>query len=276
MNFFVMSLSMIALSNAFLFENSKVSREDLLMEFGQANYVEFSTSPDFVLTCWNVYKGGIQGMHDDLQQIIESSDFVLMQEFLLDSTQEIQMQAMDNHHWAVAKSFKDGGAWTGVATVSRWHAYESIPLRSPGTEPFSNTPKMSLVTKYKLATGDDLWLVNIHGLNFDLTHNAFKTQIDAVVKVLEAHDGPMIFAGDFNTWSDVRLQYLLNATKALHMERAPIENPIGIMYATLDHIFYRGFSSVKSSLLTDYESSDHTPLRLEFSLATDASRLVDR
>lgn len=277
MRIFIMAFLISSVSNAFWFDSQDPQfQQSLLLEFGQAPLLDTKTELTFTLTTWNIYKGGMQGLYPDLQQIIEESDFVLMQEFLLNDEQNEQIQQLSHIHWALAKSFKDGGEWTGVATASKWQPYESVPVRSPGTEPFTDTPKMSLITKYALQNGENLWLVNIHGLNFDLTHNAFKNQIKALTAMLAQHDGPMIFAGDFNTWSEVRYDYLMKATASLYLERAPIENPIGIMSATLDHIFYRGFQSVKPSLLSEVTSSDHNPMRLEFMLNPTAPLLAEQ
>jgi endonuclease/exonuclease/phosphatase (EEP) superfamily protein YafD len=254
-------------SNASLFNMELASpTQNLLLEFGHAPVLSTKSSPDFVLTSWNIYKGGMDGVYDDLEYMIEQSDFVLLQEFLLGSEQEEQIEKLTHLHWAVAKSFKDSGEWTGVATVSKWQPYESLPVRSPGAEPFSNTPKMSLITKYKLNSGEELWIVNTHALNFDITHQAFKDQIDSLKTILETHQGPMIFAGDFNTWSDVRREYLIQVTESLGLVRADIENPLGFLNATLDHLFYRGFSHVEAYFLTEVSTSDHNPLRLEFTL----------
>jgi len=271
---FVMAFFLSSVSNAAFWwdDQTPAPGQNLLLEFGQAPKMDSKTEQStFVLTSWNVYKGGKDGMHDDLELLIDQSDFVLMQEFLLDDQQNDQIQKMSHVHWALAKSFKDGGEWTGVAVASKWQPYESVPVRSPGTEPFADTPKMSLISKFTLPNGEDLWIVNTHALNFDITHTAFKEQIAALAEILKTHQGPMIWAGDFNTWSDVRVEYLLDAANSLGMEHAPIENPIGILSATLDHIFYRGFTDVKPSLLSDITTSDHNPLRLEFTIAAPAA-----
>jgi endonuclease/exonuclease/phosphatase (EEP) superfamily protein YafD len=165
----------------------------------------------------------------------------------------------------VAKSFRSGGEWTGVSTMSRWQPFESVPLRSPGSEPFTGTPKMSLISKYKIA-GTELWIVNLHGLNFDITHGDFKDQIDDVIRKISVHAGPMIFAGDFNTWSKSRMEHLFHRTSELGLTRAPLESPMGIFNATLDHIFFRGINIKSTQLRTDIQSSDHLPLEIQFEL----------
>ncbi len=238
--------------------------ENLLLEFGKAP-IGLNKSSQFTLTSWNIYKGGKTGLYQDLALLVEQSDFVVTQEFLLNAQQQDLISESPQNHWAVAKSFLSGGDWTGVATMSKWQPFESIPVRSPGAEPFAATPKMSLISKYKIA-GSELWIVNLHGLNFDITHQDFKEQINDIISRIRAHAGPMIFAGDFNTWSNSRMEHLLERTSALGLIRAPLENPMGIFNATLDHIFYRGVRVSKSAVLFGIESSDHLPLQIQFEL----------
>ncbi len=248
-----------------LFFAVSTQSQNLISEFGQAPGIDQKKESQFTLITWNIYKGGIDGLYDDLQLLAQKSDFLLTQEFLLNDSQKQLMANNSQSHWALAKSFMDGGEWTGVATMSRWQPTESVAIRSPGTEPFAGTPKMTLISKYNVA-GKELWLVNLHGLNFDITHSSFMEQIDDVVSKIKSHQGPMIFAGDFNTWSDSRLEHLIQKTKSLGLERAPLENPMGFFSATLDHIFYRDLKAVEFKLLSDFETSDHVPLQIRFEL----------
>lgn len=236
-----------------------------IMEFGIAPSIQQKTDRVFILTTWNIYKGGMDGLYQELASLAKESDFILTQEFLLNQEQEQLMASLSQTHWAFAKSFLNSGEWTGVATMSRWQPTELIAVRSPGTEPIAATPKMSLISKYSVAQ-KELWLINLHGLNFDITHQSFKEQIDDVIQKIKSHAGPMIFAGDFNTWSDSRRDYLLKKTKALGLERAEIESPAGFFSTTLDHIFYRDIKAIKFSVLTHIETSDHAPLQLHFEL----------
>jgi endonuclease/exonuclease/phosphatase (EEP) superfamily protein YafD len=239
--------------------------ENLLLEFGQAPSIDSKAHRQFTLTVWNIYKGGKNGLYSDLAELTQQSDFVLTQEFLLNDSQKQLMAQYPQTHWALAKSFMDDGEWTGVATMSKWQPFESIPVRSPGTEPLVATPKMSLISKYKIAN-TELWIVNLHGLNFNITHVDFEEQIDDIISRIRVHSGPMIFAGDFNTWSDSRREYLLQRTESLGLIRVDLENPMGFFGATLDHIFYRGVNPLKWSLLSNMTSSDHLPLQLQFEL----------
>jgi endonuclease/exonuclease/phosphatase (EEP) superfamily protein YafD len=239
--------------------------ENLLMEFGQAPAPTTSQQREFTLVTWNIYKGQKEGLYQDLQQIVKKSDFVLMQEFSLNNSQERLMQSLGGTHWALAKSFEGSDGWTGVATMSKWQPEASIPVRSPGSEPFVGTPKMTLISKYRIA-GKDFWIVNLHGLNFDITHVDFEEQIDDVVSRLANYHGALIFAGDFNTWSTSRHEYLLAKTNRLGLNRLDIENPMGLFSATLDHIFYRGVQVLEYRAMHEFQSSDHLPLKIRYAV----------
>jgi endonuclease/exonuclease/phosphatase (EEP) superfamily protein YafD len=239
--------------------------ENLLLEFGQAPKFAISSPHEFTLVTWNIYKGKKHGLYQDLQNIVQSSDFVLVQEFSLNASQEKLMQSQEGTHWALAKSFADSGGWTGVSTMSKWSPTASIPVRSPGAEPFVGTPKMTLISQYRLA-GTDLWIVNLHGLNFDITHFDFEEQIDDVVSRLTDYQGALIFAGDFNTWSASRMKYLLTKTKSLGLTRADIESPMGFFSTTLDHIFHRGVRVLEYRAMHEVQSSDHVPLKIRYAV----------
>lgn len=249
----------------FIFSFLIFAQQGLLQEFGQAPAADLKIQPVYTLRTWNIYKGGMNGLYEDLQKIVQSADFVLIQEFVLNSTQKKLMDTNQNTHWAFAQSFMNSGEWTGVSTMSQWQPYQSVAVRSPGTEPITGTPKMSLITKYKIQN-KELWLVNLHGLNFNIGHGAFKEQIDDIVQKISVHQGPMIFAGDFNTWAETRMEYLLNKTRKLGLVRVNIESPMGFFNKTLDHIFYRELQSVEYRSMSEYSSSDHVPLEIRFEL----------
>jgi endonuclease/exonuclease/phosphatase (EEP) superfamily protein YafD len=259
---FLLSLNSILLFDAV----ASTAPSPLLMEWGAAVSGTLEVQTPYRLMTWNIYKGGNSGLYEDYGRFVDEYDFVVTQEFLLNSSQEQMINKKQTHHWALAKSFQDGGAWTGVATVSKFQPQSSLPLKSPGNEPFSGTPKMSLISVYAIADGRSLMVVNVHGLNFDIGHNSFKKQITALVEQIKGHTGPMILAGDFNTWAETRRAHLLQKTQELGLSRAQLENPMGMFSATLDHIFYRDLQMIQEKVISDVSSSDHLPLVLEFKL----------
>ncbi|MCC6138019.1 MAG: endonuclease/exonuclease/phosphatase family protein [Bdellovibrionaceae bacterium] len=260
-----LALFLIPFSTAFFFSDYDVPRtDDLLQEWGSSQKSQLLVQETYRFMTWNIYKGGMSGLYEDYSHFVETMDFVATQEFLLNSEQEQLIQNTPSYHWVLAKSFQDSGEWTGVATVSKWQAKQSIPVKSPGAEPFAGTPKMSLISLYPIEDGRELMVVNVHGLNFNLSHGDFKDQVDDLINRVKNHVGPMIMAGDFNTWADTRRTYLIKKTESIGLERADLENEMGIMNATLDHIFYREISVTSAAVLSDIQTSDHLPMTIEF------------
>ncbi len=103
--------------------------------------------------------------------------------------------------------------------------------------------------------------------------NKFKTQLQELESALFAHQGPLIFSGDFNTWSRSRAAFLeLVATRLglTPVAFAPNESKKikrFLLSPPLDYIFYRGLSEKKASakVLDQIFSSDHKPMLAEFS-----------
>lgn len=262
------AFSSIFLTTALLFANTSYALRsaDLLEEYGSGNKAQLTTETPYRFMTWNIYKGGIDGLFEDYGYFVDNIDFVATQEFILSEPQEDMIKDQLDNYWAFAKSFESGDGWTGVATVSKWQAKTSMPVKSPGTEPFAGTPKMSLISLFTIEDGRELMIVNVHGLNFNLTHGAFKEQINDLVERIKNHVGPMILAGDFNTWADERLEHLLKKTKSLNLTHANLKNDMGIMNATLDHIFYREMTVTEEMVLDDVQTSDHLPMMIQFSL----------
>ena len=61
-------------------------------------------------------------------------------------------------------------------------------------------------TNYALPNQQLLLSVNLHAINFTLGISDLKQQLDDAADIMRHHTGPIIFAGDLNTWSDERQQ----------------------------------------------------------------------
>ncbi len=72
-------------------------------------------------------------------------------------------------------------------------------------EPLIVVPKSAVISWFRVAgQREPLAVVNIHAINFALTLGAYQAQLAALADVLARHRGPVIFAGDFNTWTKAR------------------------------------------------------------------------
>lgn len=220
----------------------------------------------YSLALWNLHKGKTDGYQKDLHRILNNYDFLLGQELYLDQAHQELIEERQIH-FSYGPSFRWGRFWTGVGNFSKYPAQFSTPLVSRGKEPILKTPKTSLINLY-LLPGEviPLMVVNVHALNFEISHQKFAQQIEDVVQSIRLHKGPLIVAGDFNTWSQARYQALLNLLKPLGVERLPISSPVGITHRTLDHIFVRNLQVKDYGLIPHITGSDHAALYLNFSL----------
>ena len=159
-------------------------------------------SSGFKLLNWNIYKGKKDGWQKDLKQFVSESDILTLQESYLAKDLRKLLES-NQFYWvgAAAYEYKDINA--GVLTASLIEPSFSCSLRKP--EPLIRVPKTAMITLYPLSKNqEDLLVANIHMVNFSLGVGAFSSQLEALEEVLVQHKGPIIIAGDFNTWSDKR------------------------------------------------------------------------
>jgi len=240
---------------------------DALEEIGDSQNQSLQPG-SFSTLIWNIYKAGKSGFAKDFTQIAKNADLTLIQEAVLNEKTKKPISPLLNRAWYFAKSFlyESDSLSTGVMTGSKAATTESIALRSPDREPFSNTPKMALVTTYPIeGQTDELMIVNFHGINFNpKIYGALMSQLKTTEKIVKSHNGPVVFAGDFNTWSADR-KYLVDQFMR-DAELSPVHFVSDRRNQRLDHVYYRNLKVKKSKILDDIQSSDHWPLIVEFGL----------
>jgi endonuclease/exonuclease/phosphatase (EEP) superfamily protein YafD len=126
---------------------------------------------------------------------------------------------------------------------------------------------MSLATLYPLdAKGQSLLVVNCHIINF-VTFEKFSTHLDQVFQSLEHHDGPILLAGDFNTWNGKRLRYFKQQAKSFQLNEVKMKRQprVSHLLQHLDHIYCRGITVLDAQVHTHIKSSDHYPISLSLS-----------
>ncbi|HRI18168.1 MAG TPA: endonuclease/exonuclease/phosphatase family protein, partial [Burkholderiaceae bacterium] len=131
-----------------------------------------------------------------------------------------------------------------------------------GTEPLLQLPKVALISRFRIEGHDaPLAVANLHAINFTFGLAEYEAQLDAVVAELAAHGGPIIVAGDFNTWSDGRYRTMQAAMQRLGLDAVlPGEDSRTRVFGRqIDHVFVRGFEVVQAGS-PQVQSSDHNPL----------------
>lgn len=244
---------------------------DSLKQIGSG---KFSGTPaDIKILVWNVYKGRHrERWKQDFLTLSEGKDLILLQEALHEGWMpEIMLQHFPDHHWKLATSFAFRGSKTGVATGARFKASFVDFVRGTERELFFGTPKVSLASKYQFRAvaedhRDDLLVINTHVVNFTTT-GSFVRFVEELIGIIKEHRGPLIIAGDFNTWNFRRWFNLLKILAQFEIK--PTEFDFDPRVLKLDHVFIRGLRVTKAVIHDKILSSDHYPLEVWLELTND-------
>lgn len=211
------------------------------------------------IVSWNLHKQADPGWQRDLRTASTHTDLVLLQEIVLDTPLR---DVIDDEglRWVMASSFLKSGIDIGVLTASRVAPVATCTERF--VEPVLRIPKSAVITWFALAGREDsLAVVNVHAINFSLTLGAYREQLSAIGDALEHHSGPIILAGDLNTWNAARAQAAHDVAMRLGLTEVRFANDRRSLFFghELDHIYTRDLAIVASSA-TEVRSSDHNPV----------------
>jgi len=221
---------------------------------------------DFSILSWNIHKGSEDGFHGDLKDLSQNVDILLLQEAALSEELENWL-GLDFNKWLLAVAFEKQGTKIGIMAASKASSLSYCAFQEP--EPLFIIPKMMLVSTYPLSGIDRrLLVVNAHMVNFTVTSEVVRKQLAEIAEIIKKHDGPVIVAGDFNTWNSDRESVVNEAMSKLELQPVTFnpDNRSIFMNRTVDGIFYRGLE-VMGSYSHMVESSDHNPLEVQFRLA---------
>ncbi|MGE4073019.1 MAG: endonuclease/exonuclease/phosphatase family protein [Lysobacterales bacterium] len=210
---------------------------------------------------WNVQKGSSDQWIDDFRAMAVDSDLVLLQEAQLHPGFAAGLS--DMLRWDMVKAWQLAGVPTGVMTASNATPLSVRALEK--REPLLRTDKSALLTEYRLA-GSELTLLvaNVHAINFTADTGAFRLQLTAIAELVNEHEGPVIFSGDFNTWRQARRVIVNQITKSLGLREVRFRGPRKQFGSyVLDRMYYRGLDLL-TSRVPSLDSSDHNPLRVVF------------
>lgn len=218
---------------------------------------------EFSITDWNIYKQEDDNWRRELTTLIEQNDLIVLQEAKLSFLLE---QLMQQHalSWTQVEAFSVYNQSMGVLTASR-----VAPLsvcKQTITEPWLRFPKSTLISYYAWAGSDEPLLVaNMHMINFTLGVDEFNQQLASVIAVIRQHDGPVIMAGDFNTWTNKRLEQLQAMTTSVELQPAVYQNDVRrtAFGHPLDDIYFRGMQQLSASSY-ETDASDHNPIVARF------------
>ena len=222
-------------------------------------------SAPFTLLNWNIYKQQKTNWASSLQEWANDADFITLQEAKL-SPELIQFSHQKQLFYLQNYAFKHNNFIYGVNTLSK-----VAPLSLCATaynEPWISIPKTGIASTYAIKGSDQpLLLINLHGINFTLTAYPLREQLTPYLELINSHQGPIIFSGDFNTWSDARLLAVEQSLIASGFSEALFDDDkrLTVFGLPLDHIYFRGLKIIEAkSLVTD--ASDHNPQLVTFDI----------
>ena len=231
------------------------------------DYCHTSIPDTFGMLCWNVYKNNKK--HPRFQSYLRKEverrvvDLILFQE----------AGFRDNHHFELphfsydaAANLEFKGDFYGVLTASRMESSYAQAYLSEGRESILGPHKSLLLSNYLFDDGSSLLILNIHAINFRETQR-YSKELERFLDLLKEHKGPMILAGDFNSWSNKRMDKLkkiaerLSLTAVTFKETGKVKSFMG---KELDFVFYRELELVEAVVMDEHKLSDHNPLFVRF------------
>jgi endonuclease/exonuclease/phosphatase (EEP) superfamily protein YafD len=221
-------------------------------------------SGDIRLVNWNIQKGDDPQWTTDLATSESDPDLMVLQEVPFNSNAWGAVSA--NQYRAFSPGYRTSRSLTGVMTVSTAKPLTQCNLVS--VEPWIRSPKATVITEYGLTdTHQTLLVVNIHAVNFTFGIHDFQKQIWQALSVLNDHTGPILLAGDFNTWHSRRSAILNEMTDNLGLEVIDYDEDHRKLFMgqPLDHIYVRGLE-VLAATTHEADSSDHNPMSVRLRL----------
>jgi endonuclease/exonuclease/phosphatase (EEP) superfamily protein YafD len=153
------------------------------------------------LLSWNIQKSQTSGWDADLKKLGEDRDLLLIQEAAIQAG--ISNILPQDLYQAFAAGYTTDSQVTGVATLSS--VAPMLECNLTDWEPWLGTPKATNITAYPLADSPlRLLVINLHAVNFTVGLEDFAMQVEALTPLFTHHKGPLLIAGDFNTWSKAR------------------------------------------------------------------------
>jgi endonuclease/exonuclease/phosphatase (EEP) superfamily protein YafD len=213
---------------------------------------------------WNIQKASNTGWDEDLAELSGGVNLAFIQEASIQA--HIPEVLAAPLHQAFARGYTTPQYETGVMTLSS--SSPSLSCQLTSWEPWLGTPKATSVTEYPLAgRRERLLAINVHAVNFAWGLEDFRQQFRALKDLLARHQGPVILAGDLNTWSQERQALVDEFTTEYGL--APVAfNPdlrSTVFGRALDHIYIRGLHTLAARVVP-VATSDHNPLLVKLAL----------
>ncbi|MEC7939521.1 MAG: endonuclease/exonuclease/phosphatase family protein [Pseudomonadota bacterium] len=246
-----------------LITSSPNTSNDIYSCYQNSESKALDVSDGLSLTVWNIYKQNRSHWQTELNKLTAGSDLVLLQEA---SMTDGLRQWVTSGQWGSTRvnAFEAFEKSAGVLNLATHLPIEACAYTHE--EPWLQLPKSALWSRYKLNNGEELAVINIHAVNFTFGTEDYKAQLKSLTDNLQNYRGSIIFAGDFNSWSEARFTVLTEELEKVGLAEVAFEPDNRTQFITglvLDHVFYRGLEVEKAKApMTD--ASDHNPMLVTF------------
>ena len=224
--------------------------------------------PDtFGMLCWNVYKNNRKHpkfqafLHNEVEK--RAVDFILFQEAGFRDNNHFELP---HFSYDAAANLEFRGAFYGVLTASKIESTRAKAYLSEGRESLFGPHKSLLLSDYHFDDGSSLLILNVHAINFR-ENQRYSKELERFLNLLKEHKGPMILAGDFNSWNEKRMKKLQKIAERLSLTAVSFKETSKVksfMGKTLDFVFYRELELLEAEVMDEHKLSDHNPLFVRF------------
>lgn len=248
---------------------SHVEEKEAIWQWGKPLVAELPKVIDVAI--WNVWKGsGGKLFLDEYHRLIKGRHVLMLQEVLL------TLKALGNFapggfsasHGATYRrrdGLRDGVMTVAIAAPS--DVAQRILCGSP--EPFLKTTKATLITMFQVeGMRSRLCVVNTHAKLVRRPSTAVR-EIERVLSKIADHKGPILFAGDFNTFSKTYIQEVDRIMATIGLERVALEADPRTATTALDQIYVREMKVIRARVETSYLHSDHFPITATLEILGD-------
>ncbi len=221
---------------------------------------------------WNIKKAQMENWKKEFLELGKDKHLFVLQEAYETPVFDATLDLFRDPQWEMGISFlyrRFGDAATGTMIGSVSAPSQVIVRHSVDLEPVILTPKAITFAKYPIAQRrDELLVISVHAINFETT-GAFRRQMDQIEEEIRKHEGPILLAGDFNTWNGARTMYLSRLAQRHRLVESDYINGQSRLSFNgwfLDHLFTRGAEVKKAEVIANSVGSDHRPFLVEFSI----------
>lgn len=243
---------------------------DAIFQFGSAEGEALDPESINVLV-WNVYKGGKASWSEDFNRLSRDKDVLMLQEGYLSEDMNAGLLETGSFLYNFATSFvyESNHVPTGVVTAATVAPTSNFFFRSHHGEFMVHTPKVVLYSEFPVeGSKKHLLTANIHALNF-VSKGKLTDQLEGAMLKIKDYSDPVVFAGDFNTWNQGKLQAvrrIMQDNRFTEVEFSNGEDRTKIFGNIIDHVFVRDVEYTDTQVYADVKGSDHKPLELTLTL----------